>query len=121
VALGRVGRVVARGLRLRCPRCGGGRVFDGPFRMRARCAACGLTYEREAGYFVGAIYLNYGLTVTTALLGYFLLDAWPGLTLGQQLGLWGGFVVLFPFWSFRYSKALWLSLDHLVDPQDKRE
>ena len=26
------------------------------------------------------------------------------------------FAVLFPLWSFRYSKALWLALDHLVDP-----
>jgi hypothetical protein len=30
--------------------------------------------------------------------------------------VWGAFAVLFPLWSFRYSKALWLALDHLVDP-----
>src|SRR6059036_1247037 len=31
--------------------------------MHERCAACGLRYEREQGYFVGAIYINYAVTV----------------------------------------------------------
>lgn len=117
-SLGRVRRVLGRGVRLACPRCGAGRLFAGPFRMHRRCAACGLVFERESGYFVGAIYVNYGITVTIALLGYFALDAWLGLSVGWQLLLWGAFTVVFPLWFFRYSKALWLSLDHLVDPVD---
>lgn len=88
--------------------------------MHERCPACGLRFEKEPGYFVGAIYLNYGATVMTAMGGYFLLDAWLGLDIGLQLLLWGVFVVGFPLWFFRYSKSLWLSLDHLVDPVDPR-
>ena len=95
-------------------------MFDGPFRMPSRCPVCDLRFEREAGYFVGAIYINYGLTVTIALAGHFTLDAWLGLPVAWQLGLWGTFVVVFPLWAFRYSKALWLCLDHLVDPVDAR-
>ena len=109
---------MGRGLRLACPRCGRGRVFDGPFRMRSGCSVCGLTFEREPGYFVGAIYVNYGVTVVVAVAGFFALDAWLAPWVGWQLLLWGGFAVAFPLWFFRYSKALWLSLDHLVDPQD---
>jgi hypothetical protein len=86
--------------------------------MRARCATCGLPFEREAGYFVGAIYINYGVTVALALAGYFALDAWLAPPAGWQVIVWGAFVVAFPLWSFRYSKALWLALDHLVDPTD---
>lgn len=86
--------------------------------MPPRCSDCGLRFEREPGYFVGAIYVNYGMTVAVTLAGYFALDTWLEPTVGQQLALWGAFVVLFPLWSFRYSKALWLSLDHLVDPGD---
>ncbi len=119
--LARIRRVFGRGLRLRCPRCGEGRVFSGLFRVQPRCPVCGLVFEREPGYFVGAIYLNYGMTVAVALAGYFALDAWLDLTVGQQLGTWGTFVVLFPLWSFRYSKALWLSLDHLIDPPSSGE
>ena len=84
--------------------------------MRVRCPACDLRFEREPGYFVGAIYLNYGVTVTIAVAGYFILDAWRGLGVGWQLALWMPFVAIFPLWAFRYSKALWLAVDHLVDP-----
>ena len=111
-----MGLIARRALALRCPRCGEGRLFDGWVRMRARCPACGLAFEREAGYFVGAIYVNYGLTVGLALGGYFTLQAWLDLTTGQQLLVWGTFAVVFPVWAYRYSKALWLGLDQLVDP-----
>ena len=111
---------MGRGLRLRCPRCGAAPVFAGPFRMRERCPACGLVFEREPGYFVGAIYLNYGATTLIAIAGYFALDAWLGPPVGLQLLVWGTFAVAFPLWFFRYSKCLWLSLDHLVDPVETR-
>ena len=116
----RARRVFGRGLRLLCPRCGAAKVFAGPFRMHERCPACGLHFEREPGYFVGAIYLNYGATTLITMGGYFLLDAWLGLALGLQLLVWGTFAVGFPLWFFRYSKSLWLSLDYLVDPVDPR-
>ena len=91
-------------------------MFNGLVRMLPRCAACGLTFERETGYFVGAIYINYGLTVGLAMLGYFALEAWLAPSPWSQVTIWGAFAILFPLWSFRYSKALWLALDHLVDP-----
>lgn len=114
--LARASREFRRALGLRCPRCGRAPLFVGPFRMVARCPACGLVFEREAGYFIGAIYINYGLTVLLALGGYFALEAWAAPSPGWQVAVWGAFTVLFPLWSFRYSRALWLALDHLVDP-----
>jgi uncharacterized protein (DUF983 family) len=87
--------------------------------MRARCPACGLRFEREPGYFVGAIYLNYGVTALLMLAGYFLLDAWLHPGTGTQLAVWMAFAVAFPLWFFRYSKGLWLGLDYLVDPVDR--
>jgi len=38
-----------RGLRLRCPRCGVGRLFHGWNRLNESCPACGLAYERQPG------------------------------------------------------------------------
>ncbi|MGH7263855.1 MAG: DUF983 domain-containing protein [Candidatus Rokuibacteriota bacterium] len=115
--VGRARRILARGLSLRCPRCGAGRVFAGAFRIHARCPACQLVFEREPGYFVGAIYLNYAMTVLIVFPGYFALDAWLGVPPAVQLGVWGAFVVLFSLWFFRYGKSLWLALDYLVDPR----
>src|SRR5262245_12611962 len=88
--------LVRRALALRCPSCGRTRLFAGWFRMREACAACGLRYEREPGYFVGAIYVNYALTI--GLLGVLVLglDAWLGLSLGQQLALAVPLAVVLP-------------------------
>jgi len=114
------GRVLSRVWRLRCPRCGEGTIFARAFRMRPACPVCGLAFEREPGYFIGAIYINYGLTVTLALAGYFALDWWRGWPATWQLAVWCPFVVVFPLWAFHYSRALWLALDQFVDPRERR-
>ena len=82
--------------------------------MHERCAVCGLVYEREQGYFVGAIYLNYAATVAVAVGTVLLLDWTVGLTLRQQLVVGITLVTLVPLAFFRYSRSLWLAVDHLV-------
>lgn len=85
--------------------------------MNEDCDACGLHYEREAGYFVGAIYVNYAATTVISLAGYFLLDALVPLTLYQQIAVWCAFSSAFPLWFFRYSRSLWMTLDHVLNPE----
>jgi hypothetical protein len=85
--------------------------------MRAACTACHLYFEREPGYFVGAIYINYGATVLLALAGFQVLDTLFELTLVQQLVLWVVFAGLFPLFFYRYSKSLWLSMDCWINPE----
>jgi uncharacterized protein (DUF983 family) len=113
-----IGRIFSRGVRLRCPRCGEGRLFAGFFSMHAQCPHCALTFEREQGYFVGAIYINYAATTLIAIAGLLTLDYFFQLSLPQQLCLWGGFAVVFPLFFFRYSRSLWLSLDYLFNPAE---
>jgi hypothetical protein len=84
--------------------------------MHERCAVCHLRFEREQGYFLGAIYINYGVTVVLALIGSFALEYWVGLSLTQQLVLWIGFCSLFPVVFFRNSRGLWLGFDYIFDP-----
>ena len=84
--------------------------------MLSRCAVCDLEFEREQGYFVGAIYLNYAATAVIAMGGYFALELLVAPSLVQQLVLWGTFTIVFPLWFFRYSKSLWLALDYFFDP-----
>jgi len=104
------------GLRLRCPRCGIGPLYRKAFRMNDQCAHCGLKLEREQGYFIGAIYINYGATVGIAVPGFFLLDAFTNITINQQLALWVSFAVFFPLIFFHHSRSLWLVLDHFFNP-----
>ena len=109
-------RLLMRGLCLRCPRCGARSLFRTWFTMHARCFVCQLRFEREQGYFLGAMYINYGVTVVLALIGSFTLEWWTTVSLAQQLTLWVGFGVLFPVVFFRHSRGLWLGFDYIFDP-----
>jgi len=113
----RITATVGRGLRLRCPRCGRGALFRGAFTMYERCPACGLVFEREQGYFVGAIYVNYAATVGIAVVGFLLLDSYTDLSIGTEIVLWSVFGIAFPLFFFRYSRSLWLSIEYLFNPE----
>ena len=104
------------GLRLRCPRCGQGSLYGKPFKMNEHCANCALKFEREQGYFVGAIYINYAATIAIAVPGFFLLDAFTDISINQQLAIWVPFAVIFPLIFFHHSRSLWLVLDHYFNP-----
>ena len=63
-------RRIGRALRLRCPRCGRGKLFVGWFRMPERCEECRLDFRREPGFYLGSIYVNYGLTALVVTVAY---------------------------------------------------
>ncbi|MCF8426160.1 MAG: DUF983 domain-containing protein [Bacteroidia bacterium] len=72
------GLSIAKG---KCPQCQSGKMFNYPFYnlkrfmdMDATCKVCGLKYEIEPGFFWGAMYVSYALTVGLMLvLGGFIL------------------------------------------------
>ncbi len=111
-------KTLAQALRLRCPRCGTGRLFAGPFTMNERCAACALLFEREPGYFIGAMYINYAMTAGLSIGGFLLLDAYTAMSVTAQIVLWGAFAVAFPLFFFRYARSLWLAVDYRISPED---
>jgi hypothetical protein len=84
--------------------------------MHDRCRACGLLFEREQGYFVGAIYVNYAVTVALTIIGSLVLERWVTLDVTTQIVIWSAFAVAFPVLFFRYSRSLWLSVEYLVNP-----
>src|SRR3954447_20105107 len=59
----------------RCPRCRVGKIFRNSIfkiyrwpKMYEHCPECGLKFEREGGYFLGAMYISYGLGVVSVAL-----------------------------------------------------
>jgi uncharacterized protein (DUF983 family) len=88
--------------------------------MAERCEVCGLRYEREPGYFVGAIYVNYAVTVTVAAGTVLLLDWTVGLSLARQLVIGIVLAGLVPLAFFRYARSLWLAVDFLVTTLDEQ-
>ena len=111
-------QILKDGFRLKCPKCGKGDMFADMFKMNLECSNCHFKFEREQGYFVGAMYINYGATVFFAFGGYFALDYFTGITFLQNFILWFVFSGLFPVLFFRYSRSLWLSFDYILNPSE---
>jgi uncharacterized protein (DUF983 family) len=105
-------------LRQRCPRCCRGRVFRGLVTMNETCPVCGLKFEREQGYFLGAMYVSYALAVLVLGLGTLLasqlLTDWK-LELVMLVVLIA-YLPLVPV-VFRYSRVIWMHFDRWAWPQ----
>ncbi len=104
-----------RAVRLRCPVCGRGKLFAGAFRMKGQCEHCGLVYQREPGYFLGSIYVNYGLTAVLVGIGFVALSLSGAMTERQAFLAVLAFSFVFPLWFFRYARSIWLAMDHYID------
>ncbi|MES2790803.1 MAG: DUF983 domain-containing protein [Planctomycetota bacterium] len=103
-------------LRLRCPKCGQGKLFRGWFHMNSECDSCGLSFEREAGFFLGSIYVNYGVTALTTVISYLVLVMVFKLPAKPVVFGCVVFTTLFPLWFFRYARSVFLTIDHYVSP-----
>ncbi len=106
--------VLSRCLRLRCPACGKGRFLKGWWRAHDCCSDCGYDFVREPGFYLGSIYVNYGLTVALVLAVCMpmLLSGASYLRLLPPAIL---FSVGFPVCFHRYARSIWLGLDYCWD------
>ena len=113
-------RTLARGALLRCPACGREPVFQSPFRVRRACVACGAVFQREEGFFVGAIMLNVVVTeaAVMASAGLCLLLLGDGAPLFWLLL---AVALLFPVAFYHHAWSLWLAGDHLVEGLPKTD
>ena len=116
-----LGTLLARALRLRCAACGQGRLFRNWIQVHPHCGNCGFHFERGPGYWLGSIYVNYGLTALIVTGGYFAIFFSDLLTPQHTLFLLTAFCLLFPLWFFRYARAIWLALDSYFDPPRAEE
>lgn len=111
-------KLLSRAIRLRCPLCGGGKMFRGWFKMHDTCSNCGAKFEREPGFFLGSIYFNYGLTALIVAIAYPVLMFNKILEDGVLMPLTLGFVAIFPILFFRHSRALWAGFDQWMDRRE---
>ena len=114
-------QTLARGARLRCPACGGAGVFQSPFRVRPECPACGAVFQREEGFFVGAIMINVVTTEAAVLAAaglWLLSSAESG---GAMLAALLAVALLFPVAFYHPAWSLWLAADHLVEGLPRRK
>lgn len=115
------GRMLWRGMRRRCPRCGERRIFASWFRMVEACPGCGLRFERENDFFLGAYVINLAVTEGLLLIGLFVFIAVavggdadvplvPVLVVAALVAV-GGPLLFFPF-----SRTIWAAVDLAMRP-----
>jgi len=103
-------KVIWRGLRLRCPVCGQGRLFRSYFVMHERCSFCGVGFAREHGQWVGSLDINTFATAIILMVGAGFGPLWP---LKVSLAVWCTAAVAVPIATFRFSRGLWTAIVHL--------
>jgi uncharacterized protein (DUF983 family) len=106
----------------RCPRCRRGAIFQSNLLGRVgfvneTCPSCGLRFLREAGYFLGAMYISYGLGTITVLPVAIVLAVvieWP-LAVVLLIALVQTLISVPMF--LRLSRVIWLYADQAIDPR----
>ncbi len=85
--------------------------------MYEHCPVCDLKFEREPGYFLGAMYISYLLGVFCVAL--IALGLWAATRLGITSIIFGAFVLYLPLvWPITlFARVLWLYLDWAMDPE----
>jgi uncharacterized protein (DUF983 family) len=111
-------QIVGRGLSNRCPNCGGRTIFKPGtlFQVNPACPACGLVIERDEGFFLGSLSINYGVTVVGYLVPVFLLAYNGVIGTTAALILAGAGALLLPALLYRSSRSWWLMNYYLVMP-----
>ncbi len=114
-------------LALKCPQCREGNLFQFPnayrlsttSKMNKSCPVCGEDFEREPGFYFGAAYVSYALTVAlwvAVLVALYMFDAlgwiefsfFTHVTLFLTTGITTLIVLLPPV--YRVSRAIWIQL-----------
>jgi len=106
----------SRGLRLRCPVCGEGKLYRHWFRMYQHCPACSFIYAREPGYYTAAVALNVFVSELITLAVIIPLAAGQSISFVALLLIGGAMAFILPLLFYHHAKSLWMSIEHLFHP-----
>jgi uncharacterized protein (DUF983 family) len=116
------GRLLARGLRRQCPRCGAGGLFPSLLTIHDPCPRCGLVFEREEGYWLGAMIVAFA--VVEAVFGVALVIAilvtWPEVPWDTVLVVALLVTAVIPFVISPWTRTIWMALDRAFMPAPDR-
>jgi len=122
--LRRMGRLLWRAIRLRCPNCGNRGIFVNWFTLRDVCPHCGMRLDRgESDYFLGAYLFN---LIAVEIILWLILVVVVILTLPNppwtaiQYGAVAA-VVIGAFACYPFAKTTWLAVDLALRPMTPEE
>jgi len=108
------GTVLWWGATLRCPRCGRRGVFERYFTLLDDCPGCGLHFEREPGYFAGALAINIALVGAIFFVAFLtaIIAIGPAeISVLPMLLILVPIMAIGPVVFYPFSKTLWMAVD----------
>ena len=118
------GKMLRRGLTKRCARCGSGHLFKRWFTMVDDCPRRGLHFEREAGYWAGALAINIGIAIVVFVVafGVGLALTAPDIPVVPLLAVLIPLMIVVPTVGYPFSKTIWVAVDRaLLQHMDRNE
>jgi uncharacterized protein (DUF983 family) len=105
-----------------CPRCRQGRIFRsslfrGWLDMYELCPVCGLRFQREQGYFLGAMYVSYAVSIPCVVLLILVIWRLTGWKMNRLMV--AGILAYLPFVPAvtRFARVVWIWIDQYFDPE----
>lgn len=79
----------------------------------ADCPRCGLHFERESGYWVGAQAINFVVTGAAMIVfgGIIMAFTIPHVNIPLTLGVLIPLALIVPIFGYPFSKTLWMAID----------
>jgi hypothetical protein len=86
--------------------------------MNYQCKGCGMRFEPEPGFFWGAMFVSYALTVGVGMIIVGIMMLMGASMLMGIVTICALFIVLTPA-TFRYSRMIWLNIFYGYEKQVK--
>lgn len=99
----------------KCPHCEKGQIFyenGNPFlfqipKMHHHCPECEYRFEREPGYFFGAMYVSYAIAIAEMVAIFIISRLFVSELLYSFLLMTGISIFLMTF-NYKYSRLIWM-------------
>ena len=94
-------------------------IFRGFPKMNERCAICDLKFEREEGYFLGAMYISYGFALV--VITVFSVVVWLVTRASIERVVLIAFLLFLPLTPALSiaARVAWIHMDRAIDPDRK--
>jgi hypothetical protein len=92
-------------------------MFKSWMEIYDNCPVCGLHLSRESGYFIGALYIEYGVSAAILTTLTLLVRAAHPFALVPAIGI--ALLIYAPLvpYTVRLSRTLWIYWDQAIDPE----
>jgi uncharacterized protein (DUF983 family) len=103
-----------RGLTLACPRCGDRHIHKNYFSIVRNCPTCDLKFEKEHGYWTGALAFNFVMTGSIVILALAvgLIATAPDIAVVPVIIILVPLAVLLPIIFYPFTHTVWMAIDY---------